>query len=163
MAMHRQDDSLMEAVCRNTEMLERLLGQMTLSGNTTQRPPPRRRAPERAGVVDRGATSDVNALVRETRAAAGALGRSPAANSVNDSSHARRIVSTALQQAIFTNGKVDGIPASLLVDTGSAVTIIHRRLWERGRGGANIEAHCNKLLEEPLWLPMESHSLSLDR
>lgn len=44
-ATHRQDDSLMEAVRRNTEMLERLLGQMTLSGNTTQRPPPRRRAP----------------------------------------------------------------------------------------------------------------------
>ena len=41
----QQDDSLMEAVRRNTEMLERLLGQMTLRGNSTQRPPPRRRAP----------------------------------------------------------------------------------------------------------------------
>ena len=40
-AEQRQEDSLMEAVRRNTEMLERLLGQMTLSGNSTQQPPPR--------------------------------------------------------------------------------------------------------------------------
>ena len=41
----RQDDSLMEVVHCNTEVLERLLGQMTLSGNSTQRPPPRQQAP----------------------------------------------------------------------------------------------------------------------
>ena len=40
-AVQRQDDSLNEAVRRNTEMLERLLGQMTLSGNSMQQPPPR--------------------------------------------------------------------------------------------------------------------------
>ena len=38
-----------------------------------------------------------------------------------------------MQQAIFTNGKVNGVPTLLLVDTGSAVTIIHRRLWEQGQ------------------------------
>jgi len=38
-----------------------------------------------------------------------------------------------MQQAIFTNGKVNGVPTLLLVDTGSAVTIIHHRLWEQGR------------------------------
>lgn len=38
-----------------------------------------------------------------------------------------------MQQAVFTEGKVDNVPAKLLVDTGSAVTILHRRLWERGK------------------------------
>ena len=70
------------------------------------------------------------------RAAAGASGQSPAASPVNDPSPSQQIVSTAMQQAIFTNGRVDGVPALLLVDTGSAVTIIHRRLWEQGRGAA---------------------------
>ena len=28
---------------------------------------------------------------------------------------------------------MDGVPASILVDTGSAVTIVHRRVWERGK------------------------------
>ena len=64
-AEQRQEDSLMEPVRRNTEMLERLLGQMTLRGNSTQRPPPDGGL-QRAGGVDRGATSDENALVRET-------------------------------------------------------------------------------------------------
>ena len=48
--------------------------------------------------------------------------------------HPRQIVSTATPQAVFTEGKVDGVAASILVDTGSAVTIVHRRLWERGQG-----------------------------
>ena len=57
--------SLMEAVRRNTEMLERLLGQMTLSGNTTQRPPPRRQAPMcwrcgQRGHIQRECTSSEN-------------------------------------------------------------------------------------------------------
>ena len=41
-----------------------------------------------------------------------------------------------MPQAVFTEGKVDGVAASILVDTGSAVTIVHRRLWERGQGDA---------------------------
>ena len=72
------------------------------------------------------------------RAAAGALGTAPAANPVKPTPQQqmqpRRIVSSATQQAIFVDGRVDGVSAKLLVDTGSAVTIIHRRLWERGRG-----------------------------
>ena len=64
-AEQRQEDSLMEAVRRNTEMLERLLGQMTLRGNSTQRPPPRRRAPTcwrcgQRGHVRRECTSSGN-------------------------------------------------------------------------------------------------------
>ena len=75
------------------------------------------------------------------REAAVDLGRSAAANPIIDPKlHPRRIVSTATQQAVFTDGKVDGVPASILVDTGSAVTIIHRRLWERG-GGDSRKLH----------------------
>ena len=31
---------------------------------------------------------------------------------------------------------MDGVPASILVDTGLAVTIVHRRLWEHGQVGS---------------------------
>ena len=41
--------------------------------------------------------------------------------------------STTIQHAIFADGRVNGVPASLLIDTGAAVTLVHRRLWERGR------------------------------
>ena len=37
-----------------------------------------------------------------------------------------QIASTALEQSYFVNSRVDGIPTSLLVDTGSAVTIVHQ-------------------------------------
>ena len=37
------------------------------------------------------------------------------------------------QDTVYTNGKVNGIATSILVDTGSAVTIIHCKLWGRGR------------------------------
>ena len=49
----------------------------------------------------------------------------------------RRIVSVANQLAVFADGTVDGVPASILVDTGSAVTIVHRRVWERGQAGSS--------------------------
>ena len=42
------------------------------------------------------------------------------------------IASTTLQKAVFVEGQVDGTPARLLVDTGSAVTLVHQRVWERG-------------------------------
>jgi len=65
------------------------------------------------------------------------MGRSAAANPVTDPQlHTRRIVSAATLHAVFVEGKVDGVPASILVDTGSAVTIVHRRLWERGQVGS---------------------------
>ena len=39
------------------------------------------------------------------------------------------ISSTSLQQSIFVNGGVQKRSVSLLIDTGSAVTIVHKRVW----------------------------------
>jgi len=50
------------------------------------------------------------------RAAAVDIGRSAAANPVTDPQlHTRRIVSAATLHAVFVEGKVDGVPASILV------------------------------------------------
>lgn len=72
------------------------------------------------------------------RAAAGTLGTAPSAVPLEPTLSPQKanpmvIASTATQQAIFTDGRVDGVPAKLLVDTDSAVTIVHQHLWERGR------------------------------
>ena len=65
------------------------------------------------------------ASVREQEVAID-LGQSVAANPIiGPKLDPRRIVSTAPQQAVFTDGKVDGVPTSILIDTGSAVTIVH--------------------------------------
>ena len=54
------------------------------------------------------------------------LGQSVAANPIiGPKLDPHRIVSTAPQQAVFTDGKVDVVPTSILIDTGSAVTIVH--------------------------------------
>ena len=47
------------------------------------------------------------------------------------------ISSAAAQGAVYVSGRVNGVKASVLVDTGSAVTIIHHKLWENGRKGAS--------------------------
>ena len=46
----------------------------------------------------------------------------------------RHIASIAIQQAVLVKGQVNGISASLLVDTGSAVTLVHKRLFEGSQG-----------------------------
>ena len=45
----------------------------------------------------------------------------------------RTIFSAAAQGAVYATGRVNEVKTPVLIDTGSAVTIIHRKLWERGR------------------------------
>ncbi len=53
------------------------------------------------------------------RAAAGEQGQPPALSDPPT----RYIASTAIQRAVFAQGKIDGVAVSFLVDTGSAVTV----------------------------------------
>ena len=46
----------------------------------------------------------------------------------------RPVTSTVIQQAVFVKGQVNGVSASLLVDTGSAVMLVHKRLLEGSSG-----------------------------
>ncbi len=39
------------------------------------------------------------------------------------------------KDAVYVDGKVNGVATPMLVDTGSAVTIIHRNLWDRVKKG----------------------------
>ena len=75
-------------------------------------------------------STEVPSFVRK-RAAAGTLGKpreptSPQHNIVQPCG----TVSSVTQQAVFTDGQVDGIPVRLLLDTGSTVIIMHHHLWE---------------------------------
>ena len=72
------------------------------------------------------------------RAATGATGQSPAASQLKthnlDKEKVRRtIFSAAAQGAVYATGRVNEVKTPVLIDTGSAVTIIHRKLWERGK------------------------------
>ncbi len=58
------------------------------------------------------------------RAAAGGQGQPPAASAMSDPP-TRYIASTAIQKAVFAQGKIDGVAVSFLVDTGSAVTVVY--------------------------------------
>ena len=54
----------------------------------------------------------------------------------------RHVASTAIQQAVFVKGQVNEVSASLLVDTRSTVTLVHKRLLEGSQdaGGELLES-----------------------
>ena len=39
--------------------------------------------------------------------------------------------SVSPESAVFTEGQVGGVHLNMLVDTGSAVTLVHKRVWEK--------------------------------
>ena len=39
--------------------------------------------------------------------------------------------SVSPESAVFTEGQVGGVSLNMLVDTGSAVTLVHKRVWEK--------------------------------
>ena len=69
----------------------------------------------------------------------------------------RHVISTAIKQAVFVKGQVNGVSASFLVDTGSAVTLVHKRLLEgsRGAGGGLQKISGGPVVAangQPLWI-----------
>ena len=56
---------------------------------------------------------------------------------------------------MFVEGKINGVPCTILVDTGAAVTIVHRRIWDRGKRTATLENNTSSVVTangEPLKL-----------
>ena len=56
---------------------------------------------------------------------------------------------------MFVEGKINGVPCTILVDTGAAVTIVHRRIWDRGKRTATLEDNTSSVVTangEPLKL-----------
>ena len=39
--------------------------------------------------------------------------------------------SVSPESAVFTEGEVGGVSLNMFVDTGSAVTLVHKRVWEK--------------------------------
>ena len=60
-------------------------------------------------------------------------GRSPAASSLKTHNF-----SIAPQGAIYVTGAVDAVATAILVDTGSAVTILHKDLWEQSARSVSV-------------------------
>ena len=65
------------------------------------------------------------------RGSVGDEGRSPAASSLKTHNF-----SIAPQGAIYVTGAVNSVATAILVDTGSAVTILHKDLWEQSARSA---------------------------
>ena len=73
---------------------------------------------------------------------ADALGLAPAVKSI-DAPPPRHVASTAIQQVVFVQGQVNRVSASLFVDTGSAVTLVHKGLLE---GSCSAGEECGRFL-----------------
>ena len=65
----------------------------------------------------------------------GALGRALAAKPVDAPPPSpRHVAGTVIKQAVYVKGLVNGVSASLLVDTGSAVMLVHKTLLQGSQG-----------------------------
>ena len=88
------------------------------------------------------------------------LGRSAAANPIIDLElHPRQIVSTATKQAVFIDGKVDGVPASILT------LVLPLQLFTTDFGNMDRAIHVNysKSQQDPLQWLTANHCISSDK
>ena len=104
---------------------------------------------DRAGNVDNKDISSGTARKKLRETTSGRRQGSTVGRKTSRPSH--QVCSTALQQSVFVRGKINRVPSTILVDTGAAVTIVHRRVWDRGRRTATLEDNTSSVSCDRKW------------
>ena len=122
-----REDQLLEAIHCNTEVLEKLMSQLPRNTPDSSSFSQCCRCPRpSSGSFPTCWTSGQPGHFRHDCPMGNERWPVAAAKPVDaPPNSSRHVTSTAIQQAVFVKGQVNGVPALLLVDTGSAVTLVH--------------------------------------
>ncbi len=139
-------DALLEAVRKNTEALQRVMEQMSGMQQMVNAPLPAGSRPAAQGVtrlrnprrriVNCWKCGAPGHVMRDCPSGGGGQPAARGQASAGSRHPGTFNHSVASQAAVYVTGVINGTEARILVDTGSAVTILSRELWEKGGNGS---------------------------